>query len=178
MKMGNGGFNPAYNMQIAVDTESRFIVGTDVTNKGNDFGEMPKMFMQITENYGKAPQEWLVDQGYLDHGDIIKIAKNGCKVYVHPREGKKLKTRKNQKPYEPHYGEAEELTEWRIRMGMEETKEIYKDRASNSEWANAGMRNRGLKQLLVRGINNVKSVLSLHAITHNLLRAIKLETAL
>ncbi|MGV2830985.1 hypothetical protein [Myxosarcina sp. GI1(2024)] len=32
MKMPDGGFRPAYNFQLAVDTGSRVIVGVDVTN--------------------------------------------------------------------------------------------------------------------------------------------------
>ncbi len=169
MKMSNGGFNPAYNMQLAIDTESRFIIGNMVVNKNNDFDQMPPMFNQVEDRYAKTADEWLVDQGYLVHSHIINVQKRGCKVFVNPssKVGKK-------DVYKPHEGEDNELSEWRVRMGTDEAKEIYKDRASNSEWANAGMRNRGLKQLLVRGINNVKSLLCLHTLTHNILRAVKL----
>jgi hypothetical protein len=38
MKMANGGFNPAYNVQFATDTESGIIVGVDVNNEGSDAG--------------------------------------------------------------------------------------------------------------------------------------------
>lgn len=168
MKMGNGGFNPAYNMQLAIDTGSRFIVGNIVVNKNNDFDQMPRMFHQVEDRYAKIADEWLVDQGYLVHDHISNIQKRGCKVFVNPSKvGKK-------NAYELHEGEDNELAEWRVRMGTDEAKEIYKDRASNSEWANAGMRNRGMKQLLVRGLNSVKSVLCLHTLTHNILRAVKL----
>lgn len=171
MKMGNGGFNPAYNMQLAVDTESRFIVGNIVVNKNNDFDQMLPMVNQVEERYNKIADEWLVDQGYLVHNHISNVQKRGCRVFVHPSKAGKKNV------YEPHEGEDCELTEWRVRMGTDEAKEIYKDRASNSEWANAGMRNRGLKQLLVRGLDKIKSVLSLHTLTHNILRAIKLGYA-
>lgn len=168
MKMGHGGFGPAYNLQMAVDTESRFIVGLDVVNKNNDFDQLPSMFNQVKDRYDKVAKEWLVDQGYLAHKHIIDTQKRGCKVFVNPSKV----SRKN--AFEPHEGEDNELAEWRVRMGTDEAKEIYKDRASNSEWANAGMRNRGMKQLLVRGIDSVKSVLCLHVLTHNILRATKL----
>jgi transposase len=171
MKMSNGGFNPAYNFQAAVDTKSRFIVGHYVTNKNHDFDELIPMFNIIKNKCGKIAGEWLVDQGYLDHNNIIQVQKKGCKVYVHPRQKGK------QSPNIPRQGEHCELVEWRIRMGMEEAKEVYKDRAATSEWVNAGMRNRGLKNLLVRGINAVSSVLSLHVLTHNILRANKLGFA-
>lgn len=175
MKMGHGGFSPAYNMQIAIDTKSRFIVGVDVINKNNDYGQLPVMFEKVKNMYDKVPEKWLVDQGYLEHQDIIKVQKAGCEVYVNPKT--KRKDDVKQCVNEIHENEHEELAKWRIRMGMDEAKEIYKDRASNSEWANAGMRNRGLRQLSVRGLKNVKNVLNLHALTHNVLRAIKLNYA-
>ena len=43
--------------------------------------------------------------------------------------------------------------------------------------ANAGMRNRGLKQLLVRGMNAVKGVIGLQVLAHNMIRAIRLNYA-
>lgn len=167
MKMANGGFNLAYNFQIAVDTKSRFIVGNYITNKGSDYSEINVMFNKVKQRYNKTADAWLVDQGYLDHQDIIKTQKAGCKVYVNPKE-KKSETKSKSE-------EDCELIEWRIRMGMDEAKEIYKDRAATSEWVNAGIRNRGLKQLLVRGINCVSSVLNLHILTHNIQRALKLR---
>ena len=36
MKMADGGFRPAYNGQLAVDTETQVIVGVDVSNSGSD----------------------------------------------------------------------------------------------------------------------------------------------
>lgn len=168
MKMSHGGFNPAYNVQLAVDTESRFIVGFDAINKNNDFGQLPKMFNQLKTKYKNQAKEWLVDQGYLESQDIIKVQKNGCKVYVNPSKvGKK-------DPNIARECEDAELGEWRVRMGTAEAKEIYKDRASNSEWVNAGMRNRGLRQLLVRGLKAVKGVLGLQVLAHNTVRAVKL----
>lgn len=166
MKMANGGFNPAYNMQIAIDTASRFIVSAYVINKGNDINQLEPMFKRLIDRFKRIPEQWLVDQGYLDKSKISQVQKSGCKVYVNPKKNEKL-----------NKNEYDELTEWRIRMETEEAKEIYKDRASNSEWANAGMRNRGLKQLLVRGIKNVQSMLNLHVLTHNVLRANKLGYA-
>ncbi len=166
MKMNHGGFSPAYNFQLAVDTGSKFIIGNYVTNRGSDYGELLPMFNKIKDRYMKLPQQFLVDQGYLDHQDIIKVQKSGCKVYVNPKE----KASKNI----PQPGEDLQLAEWRVRMGLDEAKEIYKDRAANSEWANACMRNRGLNRLLVRGISCVSSVLSLHVLTHNILRSLKL----
>ena len=43
MKMGDGGFRPAVNVQLAVDTESRAIVGVDVSSEGVDYEQSEPM---------------------------------------------------------------------------------------------------------------------------------------
>src|SRR5262249_48311408 len=43
MKMADGGFRPAVNVQLAVDTESRVIVGVDVVNAGSDLRQLEPM---------------------------------------------------------------------------------------------------------------------------------------
>lgn len=170
MIMGNGGYSPAYNVQLAVDTNSRLIVGWNVIKK-QDSGELGKMFNSLKLKYKTIVEEWLVDKGYLEFNDLIRVQKSGCKVYVNPS----LKGKKDPNAVRP--AEDAELGEWRKRMGTEEAQEIYKDRASNSEWANAGMRNRGLGQLLVRGLNAVKGVIGLQVLAHNMVRAIRLNYA-
>jgi hypothetical protein len=37
MKMANGGYNPAYNLQFSTDTVSRIIVGVQATNAGTAY---------------------------------------------------------------------------------------------------------------------------------------------
>ncbi len=43
MKMADGGYRPAYNVQFATDTKKLGITGVDVTNSGSDKAEMPPM---------------------------------------------------------------------------------------------------------------------------------------
>jgi hypothetical protein len=61
-------------------------------------------------------------------------------------------------------------------MARAEAQAIYKDRAA--ECVNAPARNRGLHQLLVRGVAKVKAVALGYAIAHNLRRAVSLRAAL
>jgi hypothetical protein len=61
MKMGDGGFRPAFNVQIATDTASQVIVGVDVVQAGNDAGLMPPMIEQIKQRVGATPGEYLVE---------------------------------------------------------------------------------------------------------------------
>ena len=47
MRMADGGYRPAFNMQFAVDTDTRAIVGVGVTNSGSDAGQMVPMIDEV-----------------------------------------------------------------------------------------------------------------------------------
>jgi len=91
MKMGDGGFRPAHNVQFATDTESQVITGVDVVNTGSDQGQMSPMVEQHRDRYEKVPDEMLVDGGFAKHEDIEKVslAKPGTKVYAPVQKPKK-----------------------------------------------------------------------------------------
>jgi hypothetical protein len=71
-------------------------------------------------------------------------------------------------PHAPLSGDQPGVAAWRKRMGRDEAKDIYKQRAATAECANAQARNRGLTQFLVRGLEKVKAVALWHALTHNM----------
>src|SRR5665213_476426 len=52
MKMADGGFRPAFNAQLAVDTATQLIAGVDLVNIGSDMGQMVPMHEQIEQRYG------------------------------------------------------------------------------------------------------------------------------
>jgi hypothetical protein len=175
MKMANGGFNPAYNIQFATDTESQIIVGVDVVTTGSDQGQMPPMVGQIQQRYGRAPKEYEVDGGFAKHEDIeaVSAPEIGCTVYApvpKPRDPKVDR-------HAPHSGDGAAVAEWRRRMGTEEAKEIYKDRAATAECVNALARRRGLVQLVVRGLAKVRVVALWMALAHNVRRMAALRAA-
>ena len=49
MKMGEGGFRPAVNVQCATDTQTQIIVGWDVNLNGRDRGLMVPMLDQLEQ---------------------------------------------------------------------------------------------------------------------------------
>jgi Transposase DDE domain len=71
-------------------------------------------------------------------------------------------------PHAPLSGDQPGVAAWRTRMGRDEAKDIYKQRAATAECANAQARNRGLTQFLVRGLEKVKAVALWHALTHTM----------
>ena len=58
------------------------IVGTDVTNAGNDGQELPPMLDQLQERYEKVPTEALVDGGFATKSAIDQADERGCTVYA------------------------------------------------------------------------------------------------
>ena len=174
MKMADGGFRPAVNVQFATDTAQQIITGVDVSNSGSDQGQMPPMLEQHQERYDQVPGATLVDGGYANKEDIERVsgAEFGTVVYAPVPEPKRDKDRDR---YQPLPGESAAVAEWRRRMNTPQAKEVYTDRASTAECVNAIARNRGLRQFLVRGLKKIRAAVLWFALAHNLVRAAALR---
>jgi hypothetical protein len=173
MKMGDGGFRPAYNAQYATDVDSQVIVGTEVVVAGSDLGQLVPMVAQVSERCGNAPDEWLVDGGYPAHEQLDAVAAQTT-VYAPVPKSKDDST----DPHAPKATDSEAVTAWRVRMGTEQAKTIYKERAATAECVNAQARNRGLTRLPVRGLAKAKNVVLLFALAHNVMRMFALAPEL
>lgn len=172
MKMGDGGFRPAYNAQYATDTESQVIVGVEVVTVGSDMAQLVPMLEQVTERCGQSPEQWLVDGGYPAH-EQLEAAAPYTEVYAPVPKPKAAAT----DPHAPKPSDSKAVAAWRERMGTEEAKAIYVERAATAECVNAQARERGLIRLQVRGQAKVRCVLLLHALAHNLMRMLALTPA-
>jgi transposase len=175
MKMADGGFRPAYNVQFSTDTHSQIIVGVEVTTSGSDQGQMAPMVEQVQERFEQRPKEVLVDGGFAAHADIeaVSAPDKGCVVYAPVPKPKKTGADR----HAPHAGDGPAVAAWRARMATESAQAIYKDRAATAECVNAQARNRGLRQLTVRGRLKAKAVALWYAVAHNLRRAVSLHAA-
>jgi len=171
MRMAGGEFRPAYNAQLASEVKSGLIVGVELTNSGGDMGQMPPMLEQIERRYGQIPKKMLVDGGYAARRDIERAHERACEVYAPPMTHARGACRSR-----PSDGPG--VRNWRRRMRSAPARALYKLRASTCEWVNARLRNRGLRQVLVRGLAKVRCVLLLHALAHNLDRTARLAPAL
>jgi transposase len=167
MKMGDGGFRPAYNVQFATTCEEQVIVGMDVVNAGSDMAQLAPMVEQVEQRLGRSPDQWLVDGGFPAHEQIDAVAGN-TEVYAPVPEPRAKKD--EQDKHQPKPDDSEAVAEWRARMASDEAKEIYKQRAAAAECVNAQARNRGLLQMPVRGLPKVRSVVGLFVLAHNLMR--------
>ncbi len=165
MKMPDGGFCPAYNLQLAQDTSSRAIVGVEVTNQGTDYQQSEPMRQQVQQRSGAKVEEHLIDGGYAKLEVIQRAEESGVKMYVPPKE-----TQVPAEQYTPCAKDTAATAAWRQRMGSPEAQRIYKLRAATAETVNADLRTyRGLGPLLVRGLNKVRCVALWSALAYNLM---------
>jgi hypothetical protein len=169
MKMPNGGFNPAVNVQLASDTESRAIVGVEVTNEGSDnAGLSEPMREQIEQRTGDHAQQHLLDGGYMRKDDLERAQSVGVELFIPPKMAQE--TTRRGRELEPRPADTAAVLAWKERMAAEEGKEIYRQRAATSETVNADLRSyRGLTQITVRGLKKARCVALWCALAYNLL---------
>ena len=168
MKMPDGGYRPAYNVQLASDPSSRAIVGVDVTNHGTDHGEDAPLREQVERRSGAAVSEHLLDGGYVKREAIEAAHTAGVAVLAPlPATGKGGSVC----IFSP--ADSEALAAWRERMRTPEGQEAYRQRAATSETINADLKCfRGLGSggsLAVRGLRKVRCVALWSALAYNLM---------
>ena len=168
MKMADGGYRPAYNLQIAADKDSQVIVGVAVDTTGNDGSQVVPVLEQVVRRTQRAPEAYLMDGNFARREAITTLEGRGVTVYAPSRSPRT--TTSGRTKAEPRRDDTPQVAQWRARMETEEAKQIYRERAATSECVNAQARRHGLTQLQVRGAHKVMSMLLLIAITHNLLR--------
>jgi transposase len=168
MKMSNGGYNPAVNVQLATDTESRAIVGVEVSNQGSDSaGLSAPMRQQVEERTTGKVEEHLMDGGYLKMADLEAAHHDGVAMYVPPKPARNPQKRGHE--LEPQAGDSEAVRDWKQRMSSAQGKEIYRQRAATSETVNAELRSwRGLSRITVRGLAKARCIALWCALAYNL----------
>lgn len=118
MKMGDGGFRPAYNVEFATDLDSLVIVAADLTNSGSDAGQMEPMVQQIEAEQEPLPAEaeYYVDGGFATQDDIQSVGERGVTVFAPVKEAARQQ-REGKDPYVRRQGDPEHVAAWRERMG-------------------------------------------------------------
>ncbi len=167
MKMPDGGFRPAYNVELATDRANGVIVGVTVIREGTDAGQALPMEEQVLKRTGQHPQDYLMDGGFATREDITALEERDVTVYSPVRLPR---NKPEEERYQPRYGDTPQVVRWRQRMATEEAKAVYRQRGSTAEWANAQVSQHGVSRFTVRGLAKVTSVMLLVAVGHNLLR--------
>lgn len=174
MKMANGGFDPAFNVQFATDAATQIIVGVDVTNEGTDGSEMPPMLATLEEHYGRRPKKCLVDSAFATKDSVTEVEQKGTEVIGGLPRASQLE-KHGRDPHGAQRNDTPEYIRFRERMAQPESQELFKQRPKVAEFPNAVCRNQGLRQFLVRGLAKVKAVALWHALAFNFRRMLHLQ---
>lgn len=167
MKMPDGGFRPAYNVQLATDADSRVIVGVTIVNTGSDQGQLVPMLDEIKRCTGVTPGEYLVDGGFAGLGQITEATRRGATIYA-PLQKPAQPRRAGERPKHP---DTPEVAAWRCRMQRPDAKAAYRARAATAETTNADLRRwRALDRFQVRGLRKARCQALLSVLAYNLAR--------
>ncbi|MBN8507607.1 MAG: IS1182 family transposase [Burkholderiales bacterium] len=199
MKMADGGYRPAYNVQYASDCASQMVVGVEVSTAGSDMAQLAPMVQQVQQRLGRTPEQWLVDGGFPAHEQLDAVA-DKTEVYAPVPKPRTPRDKHDKgdggssaaggpgtgesdteaalesaepaagREFEPKPDDSPAVVQWRQRMAGAEAREIYKDRAATAECVNAQMRNHGLQRMPMRGLLKARGTALLHALAHNLRR--------
>ena len=171
MKRAGGGFDPAYNAQLATDEAVHIIVAAELTNNASDAGELPRMLRAVQGNLGQLPGQALADTGYRSEAVFEELADGPTELVVAlGREGKQqLKFDAQHKP---------RSAEMAARLQSDEGQAAYRKRKWIAEPPNGWIKNvLGFRQFSLRGLHRVDAEWKLVCAALNLRRMCSLQAA-
>lgn len=170
MKMADGGFRPAYNVQVVSAAGEQIVVAVDPVAVGSDRGLLKPMLEQVQSRTGHLPKRHLADGGFTAAKDIEWAHDKEIAIYAPP-----TKSKHGRDPFAPRDDDGPGVRVWRERMASEEGKAFYKIRAIceciHGRWRNWNLR------LTVRGLTKVKTAMLWYALANNILQGERLRRA-
>jgi transposase len=169
MKMANGSFDQAYNCQAAVEVVSQIIVARDSTDAPNDKQQARPMVKQIKENLGDVPGQLSADNGYYSEDNVRYLREEGIDDYLcadRLKHGEAPPPVRGRIPKDLSF-----IDRVRRKLLSKKGRLVYGLRKETAEPVFGQIKHvRGLKQFLLRGLNQVKGEWSLWCTTHNVLK--------
>lgn len=177
MRFPDGAVRPGYNLQLAVDPGSGFILAAQTTDRRNDKGLATPLLDQIRRRLRRLPQRLLVDTGYATGEEIVALAAQQIEVYAPVPPDKPDATPESRRKRAWHRRrEPGAVKAWRERMSSEVGQAVYR-RRKRIETVNGILKGRGLGFMRVRSMAKVTCVVLLQVLAHNLWRAHTLRIA-
>jgi transposase len=150
MKMADGGYRPAYNIQVATDQASDAVVGVAVTNVGSDQQQLVPMLDQLATR-GLHASMWLVDGGYVSDVAVETTAAGGTTLIMPVPRARGADT-----PLPIRPDDSAAVVAWKTRMQTDDAARLYRSRGATAERINADLRmHRTLNRLPLRGLDKV-----------------------
>jgi transposase len=164
IKMADGGFRPAWNVQVISPAGEQFVIDVAPLTTGSDRGLMRPRLEAVRERLGRLPKRHIGDGGFTSAADIEWAHREGMDIYCSPTQSKH-----GTDPYLPRRDDGPGVLAWRKRMASAEGQVIYRQR-SICECIHARWRNWNLIRLNVRGEIKVRAVMLWHALANNILQ--------
>jgi transposase len=162
-----GAFVQGYNAQIAVDAEAQIIVAAFVTQTANDVQQLVPMAQAIMANVGRLANTTSADAGYFSAQNIEHPALSETNLLVPPDRKKHGSEPIAELPTDG----ASVAQRMRHKLSSIEGRELYKQRKAIVEPVFGQIKEaRGLRRLLLRGLDAARGEFNLIALTHNLLK--------
>jgi transposase len=169
MKMRDGGYRPAYNVETVTDAPSGLIVTVAVTNQGSDNGQLRPLLEQMQQQQDTLPMSALCDSGFSDHADLEYLESRGVEVLMPPRDATRDQ-KAGRDPYARKRRDSDVVAAWRQRMGTEVAQRQYRRRAPVAEGVHAQEANRGWRRFRLRGLAKVRTEAWWQALAQNVVR--------
>ena len=192
MKMADGGFRPAYNVQVTTDPLSGMIVATGLDCTGSDKGLLGKAIKAATQRYGKPPKTVLADGGFYATDDIewahnhpkqdgdkqeadAQSKSRPASTASGPAEANVITlyvpltvSKHGSDPHAARNDDGPGVAALRQRMASDEAKALFKKR-SQAELPHARLRKTGLTQFTLRSAAKALIQATWHALASNLI---------
>jgi len=163
-----GSFVQGYNAQIAVDAEAQIIVAAEVTQQANDKQQLEPMAQAIVASVGRLAEVTSADAGYFSEEAIERVESMGTELLVPPNRQK-------------HGASASEATEpgagssrtepMRQKLRTPWAQALYRMRKAIVEPVFGQIKDaRGIRRLMLRGLEMARAEWRFIAMTHNLLK--------
>ena len=166
------GFDQHYNVQVAVDQDSRLIVGNTVSNHVNDQGEAIPTVDAIPAEVGN-PEAAALDNGYWSPTTIEELEARGIEPYIatgRDSHHRSWQERFAQEP-EPPPQEASPIVKMAYKLKTEIGQQIYSLRKSTVEPVIGIIKETlGFRQFSLRGMLAVAGEWCLVCLAYNLKR--------
>jgi transposase/macrodomain Ter protein organizer (MatP/YcbG family) len=82
MRMGGGGIDVGYNVQISVDEKHKLILDHEVTNAITDQGQLSRMASRAKEALGAEKLDVVADMGYYDGREVKSCLEEKVTPYI------------------------------------------------------------------------------------------------
>ena len=165
------GYVQGYNGQAMVEADSQIIVAADLVQDENDKHQQGPMILKVKQNLNRLPDKVTMDTGYWDEQELRKL---DDEIDLYVATTKNWKERKKLRDQPPPRGRIPKNMSYKDRMdrklSTKKGKQVYKTRATSVEPTFGQIQNRGLGELLLRGLRKGKGEWLLICLSHNLLK--------